>query len=368
MITPPLGIYVHFPWCVKKCPYCDFNSHPLKGELPTTDYLNALQADLDQWSSLLERRPIHSVFFGGGTPSLFPPHVFADLLSSLGCPSVEVTMEVNPGTAEFHSFPAYREAGINRLSFGAQSFNDEKLASLGRIHCADEIRSAFALARRAGFDNVNLDIMYGLPNQSVSEALDDLEAALALQPEHLSWYELTLEPKTEFHRRPPPLPREKTMLEIEFEGQAMLRGAGFERYEVSAWARTGFQCRHNLNYWQYGDYLGIGAGAHGKVTDEDDIVRTRKAAQPRLYLDRPQHLESTGVAPAMRRGEFLLNVLRLPEGVPWPAFEEGTGLTSEHALQPAWREWVEKGMLREDRIATTALGYRYIDTVLQSFL
>lgn len=368
MITPPLGVYVHFPWCVKKCPYCDFNSHPLKGGLPTTEYLHALHIDLDQWSVTLEERPIHSVFFGGGTPSLFPPHVFDDLLRLLGSPTVEVTMEVNPGTAEFHAFPLYRKAGINRLSFGAQSFNDEKLASLGRIHCADETRGAFALARQAGFDNINLDIMYGLPNQSVSEALADLEAALALQPEHLSWYELTLEPKTEFHRRPPPLPREETMLDIEERGSAMLRRAGFERYEVSAWSRAGFVCQHNLNYWQYGDYLGIGAGAHGKLTNQDGIIRTRKAAQPRLYLEQPQHVEWIDVELAVRTGEFLLNVLRLPDGQPWRAFEDTTGLASAEYLQPIWQHWVQKGMLRADRIATTPLGYRYIDTILQSFI
>lgn len=368
MIAPPLGIYVHFPWCVKKCPYCDFNSHPLKGGLPTTEYLQALHKDLDHWTPTLEDRPIHSVFFGGGTPSLFPPDVFDALLRRLGTPSVEITMEVNPGTAEFHAFPRYREAGINRLSFGAQSFNDEKLAALGRIHCADETRSAFALARRAGFDNVNLDIMYGLPNQSVSEALADLDAALALQPEHLSWYELTLEPKTEFHRRPPTLPREETMFEMEERGSAMLRSAGFERYEVSAWSRTGFVCQHNLNYWQYGDYLGIGAGAHGKVTKESGITRTRKAAQPRLYLEHPEHVETTDVKVSARSGEFLLNVLRLPEGLPWNAFEETTGLASAQYLQPIWKQWVQKGMLRADRIATTPLGYRYIDTILQSFI
>lgn len=368
MITPLLGVYVHFPWCVKKCPYCDFNSHPLKGGLPTTEYLHALHIDLDQWSVTLEERPIHSVFFGGGTPSLFPPHVFDDLLRLLGSPTVEVTMEVNPGTAEFHAFPLYRKAGINRLSFGAQSFNDEKLASLGRIHCADETRGAFALARQAGFDNINLDIMYGLPNQSVSEALADLEAALALQPEHLSWYELTLEPKTEFHRRPPPLPREETMLDIEERGSAMLRRAGFERYEVSAWSRAGFVCQHNLNYWQYGDYLGIGAGAHGKLTNQDGIIRTRKAAQPRLYLEQPQHVEWIDVELAVRTGEFLLNVLRLPDGQPWRAFEDTTGLASAEYLQPIWQHWVQKGMLRADRIATTPLGYRYIDTILQSFI
>ena len=368
MITPPLGVYVHFPWCVKKCPYCDFNSHPLKGGLPTTEYLHALHIDLDQWSVTLEERPIHSVFFGGGTPSLFPPHVFDYLLRLLGSPTVEVTMEVNPGTAEFHAFPLYRKAGINRLSFGAQSFNDEKLASLGRIHCADETRGAFALARQAGFDNINLDIMYGLPNQSVSEALADLEAALALQPEHLSWYELTLEPKTEFHRRPPPLPREETMLDIEERGSAMLRRAGFERYEVSAWSRAGFVCQHNLNYWQYGDYLGIGAGAHGKLTNQDGIIRTRKAAQPRLYLEQPQHVEWIDVELAVRTGEFLLNVLRLPDGQPWRAFEDTTGLASAEYLQPIWQHWVQKGMLRADRIAATPLGYRYIDTILQSFI
>ena len=368
MITPPLGVYVHFPWCVKKCPYCDFNSHPLKGGLPTAEYLQALHVDLDQSSESLESRSIHTVFFGGGTPSLFPSHVFDDLLHRLGSPSVEVTMEVNPGTAEFHALPLYRKAGINRLSFGAQSFNDEKLAALGRIHSADETRSAFALARQAGFDNINLDIMYGLPNQSVSEALADLESAIALRPEHLSWYELTLEPKTEFHRRPPLLPREETMFEIEERGSTVLRHAGFERYEVSAWTRSGFQCQHNLNYWQYGDYLGVGAGAHGKVTIGDRIVRTRKAPQPRLYLEHPDHIESIDVEPAARTGEFLLNVLRLPEGLPWRAFEDSTGLASTQYLLPIWQQWVQKGMLRADRIATTPLGYCYIDTILQSFI
>ena len=362
-----LGVYVHFPWCVKKCPYCDFNSHPLRGELPSAEYLDAVLTDLESYTSMLASRSILSVFFGGGTPSLFAPEVFSTLLRALDSPAVETTMEINPGTAEFHSLPGYLDAGINRLSFGAQSFDNNRLLALGRIHRAEETIRAVQLARAAGFKNINLDIMYGLPGQSADEAIADLRTALSLEPEHLSWYELTLEPKTEFYRRPPTLPSEETMLEIEDSGRTLLQQHGFERYEVSAWAKPGYRCQHNLNYWRYGDYVGLGAGAHGKLTDGNTILRTRKAAQPRLYLAAPGKTETVPVDPNARSGEFLLNVLRLRDGVPWEAFERGTGLDPS-TLEATWEDGVTAGLLQKHRIATTDLGFRFLDTVLQSFL
>jgi len=361
------ALYVHFPWCVRKCPYCDFNSHRLTGELPESAYVDALEMDLESQRKLSGDLSLGSIFFGGGTPSLFGPESFVRLIGQAGDSPVEVTLEANPGTAEFHSFSAYRAAGINRLSLGAQSFSNDMLQRLGRIHCADETRRAFFLAREGGFDNINLDLMYGLPGQNAEGAIADLMAALELGPEHLSWYELTLEPKTEFFRRPPRLPPEDTMAAIEDAGHALLRAHGYERYEVSAWAKPGRQCMHNLNYWQFGDYLGIGAGAHGKLTGKAGIVRTRKAPQPRLYLRNPGDTQRIRVAGDLLIGEFMLNVLRLSEGVPTAWFESRTGLSLDR-LEPAWTRGVEDGLLRRDRLATTPLGFRYLDSVLQRFL
>lgn len=369
-----LGLYVHFPWCVRKCPYCDFNSHPQRGALPEAEYVEALLTDAADALADVASGSIRSVFCGGGTPSLFSPAAFGRLLDALAphlASDAEVTMEANPGTAEHHDFAGYRTAGINRISLGAQSFDDAMLTRLGRIHGAADTERALALVRRAGFDNVNLDLMYGLPGQTAAAAMADLDAALRLAPAHLSWYQLTIEPKTEFARRPPVLASDSEVEDMESLGHGRLAAAGYARYEVSAYARDGRQCRHNLTYWTFGDYVGIGAGAHGKHSrrsaDGLEVVRTRKASQPRLYLAAPAATERAEVAPQERVAEFLMNVLRLKEGVAWARLPETTGLTRE-ALEPAWNGLVQQGLLRDDRIAATALGYRYLDGVLQRFL
>ena len=368
---PNLGIYVHFPWCVHKCPYCDFNSHPLKDGLQEQPYTQALLADIAGSTELIASRDITSVFFGGGTPSLFSPQSFSQVLRALRVTALqlspEITIEANPGTREYHGFDGYRAAGINRLSLGAQSFSDKALKRLGRIHSASETLRAFADARRAGFDNINLDIMYGLPEQSPTDALDDLGKAIELGPEHISWYELTLEPKTEFHRRPPVLPAEDSMHEMESAGRVLLEAAGYVRYEVSAWSRPYRQSAHNLNYWRFGDYAGFGAGAHGKISDSAGIRRTARASQPRLYMNDPGHHTVTQLDARRLRFEFLLNVLRLPDGATFADLSATTGLDAG-VLEPEWSEGVKRGLLRKDRIATTPLGFVYLDGVLQTFL
>jgi putative oxygen-independent coproporphyrinogen III oxidase len=373
-VTEAVALYVHLPWCVRKCPYCDFNSHPQRGALPEREYLEALRADAADAVAGLTPRRIGSVFFGGGTPSLFAPASFAALLDDLAphlTADAEITMEANPGTAEHHDLAGYRLAGINRLSLGAQSFDDAMLERLGRIHAAADTIRAMALARRGGFDNVNVDLMYGLPEQTVQGAMDDLYNALALAPEHVSWYQLTIEPKTEFARRPPLLASDSVVDQIERRGHERLADAGFDRYEVSAYARLGRRCRHNLAYWTFGDYLGIGAGAHGKMTRRVDgalrIERTRKPSQPRLYLAAPTATETTAIAEDERACEFLMNALRLRDGVHWPRLSEATTL-ERAALEPQWSALVSQGLVRDDRIATTPLGYRHLDAVLQQFL
>lgn len=369
-----IGLYLHFPWCVRKCPYCDFNSHPLRGSLNEAGYLDALHADLTAALADVDAACITTVFCGGGTPSLFSADAFAALLGSLGdrlAPSAEITLEANPGTVEHHDFAAYRRAGINRLSLGAQSFDPGQLQRLGRIHGAGDIGRAFHRARQGGFANINLDLMYGLPGQTAVEALDDLEQALELEPEHVSWYQLTIEPKTEFARRPPRLPDESVLAVMESEGHARLAAAGLQRYEVSAFASPGLECRHNLNYWRFGDYLGAGAGAHGKRTylgpSGLEVRRTRKASQPRLYLNAPAASTTHTVAPRDRTFEFMLNALRLADGVSQGCFEARTGLSLE-SLAPLWEPLVADGLVQADRIATTELGWRHLDTVLQRFL
>lgn len=370
----PLGLYVHFPWCVRKCPYCDFNSHPLRGSLDEAGYLAALRADAAAALAGLPPRRIDSVFFGGGTPSLFSATAFAELLGFLEpwlAPEAEVTLEANPGTLEHHDFGAYRRAGINRLSLGAQSFDPHQLTVLGRIHGADDTERAFARARAAGFDNINLDIMYGLPRQTAPAALADLGKALTLAPEHLSWYQLTLEPKTEFARRPPVLATESAIASMESEGHGLLAAHGYRRYEVSAYARAGAICRHNLNYWSFGDYMGIGAGAHGKrsvtVDGTLEILRTIKPAQPRLYQRDPLQTECVAVPPDERAFEFMMNALRLVDGVPWPLFEARTGL-SPARIAPLWESLATQGLVERERIVTTPRGFRYLDGVLDAFL
>lgn len=334
-------------------------------------YVDALVKDLHQQLEESAVARISSVFFGGGTPSLFPAEAFARVLEALAgrlAADAEITMEANPGTTEHGDFGGYRAAGINRISFGAQSFDDARLAELGRIHDSQAIRSSFELARQAGFDNLNLDLMYGLPNQSRDGALADLQAAIALEPEHISWYQLTLEPKTEFARRPPPLPGDIVLEAMEEAGYRLLEAAGYRRYEVSAFARPGRECRHNLQYWTFGDYLGVGAGAHGKYRGPDGVsVRTRKAHQPRLYLADPTATVSEPIEKAALPGEFMLNVLRLVDGVPNERFEETTG-SALSTLTPVRERQIQAGLLRADRLAATARGYPLLDSLIQDYL
>ncbi len=371
-LTAPdtLALYVHFPWCVKKCPYCDFNSHPLKGTLDEAAYVDALLRDLDAQLAAGETRAITSVFFGGGTPSLFGAESFRRLLERLEpqlAEEAEITLEANPGTLEHKPLDAYRAAGINRLSLGVQSFDPTQLKRLGRIHGPEDVYGSFNSARHGGFDNINIDLMYALPEQTVAAAGADLEAALELEPEHLSWYQLTLEPKTEFYARPPTLPDEDTVADMEDAGRRLLSTAGFERYEVSAYAQPGREARHNLNYWRFGDYLGIGAGAHGKLTRGGEVLRTEKPSQPRRYLGDPLELSTRAVGGDALAGEYLLNALRLTQGTSFAEFEARTGLKTA-TLTSRWKRWAELGAVQPDRLAATELGFAHLDRVLKEFL
>jgi oxygen-independent coproporphyrinogen-3 oxidase len=344
--VPPLALYVHIPWCLRKCPYCDFNSHALRGALPEADYVEVLLADLEQdVAALTAPSPLISVFIGGGTPSLLSGGAVSRLLAGVRAdiglaPDAEITLEANPGAAEAGRFAAYREAGVNRLSLGVQSLSAAHLARLGRIHGPQEVRSAVAAARSAGFENLNVDLMYALPEQSLDEARADLESAIALAPEHLSYYQLTLEPNTAFHAAPPPLPDDDLAAEMHDQGLGLLAAAGYARYEVSAYARPGRRCRHNLNYWEFGDYLGIGAGGHGKVTTPPAgagrVRRTAKLRQPAAYLDpanRGRLVNSERVLNADDLVlEFAMNALRLGEGFSAGLFEARTGLSYKRIL------------------------------------
>ncbi len=356
------SLYAHFPWCVKKCPYCDFNSHPLDGSLANDRYIDALILDLNTQRAAHDTHRFTTVFFGGGTPSLFDPADFGRLLAQVSCDG-EVTMEANPGTTEHADFAAYARAGINRLSLGVQSFSATMLQRLGRIHSAEDAARAVRAARRGGFENINLDIMYGLPEQTLDEALMDLRRAISLAPEHISWYQLTIEPKTAFHSRPPTLPDETLLADMEAHGWLLLNEAGYRRYEVSAWSQPDRACQHNLNYWRFGDYLGIGAGAHGKLGRQ----RTDKAKAPSRYLSAPAETNYRTLVDDDLRFEYLLNALRLVEGTSWDVFTERTGLAPMHD-DPTWRRGCALGLLQSDRVATTPLGYRHLDSVLTMFL
>jgi oxygen-independent coproporphyrinogen-3 oxidase len=377
---PPLALYVHLPWCVRKCPYCDFNSHVHKGDLPEAEYVAALLGDLDADLPLVAGRTVETVFFGGGTPSLFAAEHIDALLAGVRArlplaPGAEVTLEANPGTVEHGRFAAYRDAGVNRVSVGAQSFGARQLALLGRIHAADDTARAVGELAAAGLANFNLDLMYALPEQTLEGAARDVSAALALGPAHLSYYQLTLEPGTVFHARPPPLPDEDLAEEIQVAMHARLAAAGFRRYEISAWARPGAECRHNLNYWLFGDYLGIGAGAHGKLSGVAgaEIVRTVKTKQPREYLERAcDGREQRVLAPvpaAARPFEFMLNALRLPQGFRRELFASRTGLALE-TLAPVLTLAAARGLLEEagDRWRPTALGLRFLNDLQALFL
>ena len=334
LTAPPLSLYVHLPWCVRKCPYCDFNSHPLRGEIPEAAYLAALVADFEQDAALVASRTIRTVFFGGGTPSLFSPASIARLLevvrARLDCASdLEVTLEANPGAIEHGSFRDYCDAGVTRLSLGVQSFQRRHLVALGRIHDERAAHAAIEQAQAAGFENLNIDLMYGLPEQSLADAVADVNEACAHAPAHISHYQLTLEPGTPFHRNPPPLPDDEACAAIQDATFAMLARHGYAQYEISAHARAGRECAHNLNYWTFGDYLGIGAGAHGKLTVGRSIRRVHKQRQPRAYMESAQGSERIAgeheVAPREAAFEYMLNALRLCRGFSAGEFEARTG-------------------------------------------
>ena len=372
---PPLGLYIHVPWCVRKCPYCDFNSHSFTGPLPEDDYLDALLEDLRQDLALVRDRPVSTVFIGGGTPSLMSPAFYQRLFHRIGewiafTPDAEITLEANPGTVEQGRFRGFREAGINRLSIGIQSFNPHHLRQLGRIHDDNDARRAIESAFEAGFDNLNLDLMHGLPDQSPQQALADLDEALSWQTPHLSWYQLTLEPNTEFYSRPPALPEDDTLWSIWQAGRERLLAAGFDDYEVSAWARPGRPSRHNLNYWTFGDYLAVGAGAHGKMSLADgDILRYWKTRQPDAYLRRigSRTAGTQSIDPEERPLEFMMNALRLKEGVDEVLFRERTGLplTTIAAILNQLRT---DGLLDPRRLQATERGRQVLNSVLERFL
>ena len=380
MTPPPLSLYVHLPWCVQKCPYCDFNSHTAGDSAPTDRYIDALITDLDRESTRAGDRTIETIFLGGGTPSLFSPGQIEQLLAAVWtrfqvAADVEVTMEANPGTVESGSPAGYREAGVNRLSIGAQSFDDAALRRLGRIHASDDIRRTVDAVRAAGFDNFNLDLMHALPGQTVAAAESDVRTAISLEPTHISWYQLTLEPNTVFHARPPEdLPDEGRVADIQEAGGALLQAAGFEQYEVSAWARDGRRCRHNVNYWQFGDYLAVGAGAHGKLSDAHGVSRYRKPANPLQYMLAMEQQSGYGqlepIAGDDLLFEFMLNALRLAEGFPEAVFEERTGLPAA-VLEEGASTAVEKGLIRRGANATwrpTELGWRFLNDLQAEFL
>jgi putative oxygen-independent coproporphyrinogen III oxidase len=377
---PPLSLYVHLPWCVRKCPYCDFNSYTMGDDAPRERYLNALLADLDVESQRANGRELISVFLGGGTPSIFSPRQIGRLLDGVRerfalNSELEVTMEANPGTVECGDPVGYRQAGVNRLSIGAQSFSPEALEALGRIHSVDDIERAFGEAREAGFDNINLDIMYGLPGQSVAAAMFDLERAAALEPQHLSWYHLTLEPNTVFHARPPAgMPDQEKSAQIQDQGQALLDELAYEQYEVSAYARDRKRCKHNLNYWSFGDYLAVGAGAHGKISNDAGIWRYVKAANPKQYLETIEAgtpvPDPQPVAPQERLFEFMLNVSRLDAGFTEQFFTARTGLPAK-TLRERLETPSAKGLIElsaGDRWQVTPLGRRFLNDLQADFL
>lgn len=370
----PLAVYVHIPWCVKKCPYCDFNSHAQREAIPEAAYLDALTRDLEMSLPQVWGREVSSIFIGGGTPSLFTPQAIDRLLTTLRTllrvsPVAEITLEANPGTYEAARFKAYREAGVNRLSLGIQSFNPDHLKALGRIHDEHEARAA-AVTAIALFESVNLDLMYALPGQTLALARADLEAAIALGPTHLSAYHLTLEPNTPFAAAPPVLPDDDTAADMQAQAEDLLGAAGYQHYETSAFARPGWHCRHNLNYWTFGDYLGLGAGAHGKLSFHDRILRQARQKHPKAYMEAPGQLaEQRTLDRHDRVFEFMMNALRLNAGFDPRLFEQRTGL-SIAAAEPGLQEALRRGLLERDlhNIRPSATGRRFLNELLQVFL
>ncbi|MDO8597332.1 MAG: radical SAM family heme chaperone HemW [Sulfuricaulis sp.] len=375
---PPLSLYVHIPWCVRKCPYCDFNSHEARAKIPEQEYIDALLRDLEQDLPRVWGRIVHTIFIGGGTPSLFSPEAIDRLLSGIRArlpldQNAEITLEANPGTVELERFRGFRAAGINRLSIGIQSFEDEKLKALGRIHGRAEALRAAEAAHAAGFDNFNLDLMFGLPGQTVEQALADMRTAMALRPTHLSAYQLTIEPNTLFHARPPTLPDDDITWDMQNQLQTELAAADYRQYEVSAYARPGYECRHNLNYWKFGDYLGIGAGAHAKITNASGITRLWKVKHPNEYLSAAGSPESIGGEQKLSRhdavAEFMLNALRLVDGFPSPLFQERAGLPIS-ACEPKLTLAENQGLIEWDTqsIRPTPQGRRFLNNLLELFV
>jgi oxygen-independent coproporphyrinogen-3 oxidase len=374
---PPLSLYIHIPWCVRKCPYCDFNSHAAGPNLPESAYVDALLADLDADLQHVHGRQLTSIFFGGGTPSLFSPQALGRILAGVEqrikfAADIEITLEANPGTFEQAKFSAYRQLGINRLSIGVQSFQQAKLSALGRIHDGDEAIRAADMARQAGFDNFNLDLMHGLPDQSIDDALFDLRTAIAQQPTHLSWYQLTMEPNTVFWSQPPQLPEDDILWDIQEAGLQLLAEHGYAQYEVSAYARDGQRARHNLNYWSFGDFLGIGAGAHAKLSSPSgQIMRSWKTRLPKDYLDSSKgFLAGEKVLSADELPfEFLMNVLRLNDGAASQLFTQRTGLPLS-LLATARKNAEQRGLLLPDpaRLTASREGQLFLNDLLQYFL
>jgi oxygen-independent coproporphyrinogen-3 oxidase len=369
---PPLALYVHIPWCVRKCPYCDFNSHERSGELPEKAYVEKLLLDLEGHLPSVWGRRLSSVFIGGGTPSLFSPESIDALLSGVRArlplePGAEVTLEANPGTVEAGRFRGFHGAGVNRISIGVQSFDDRMLTALGRIHSADEARRAIAAAL-AAFDNVNIDLMYALPGQSADMARADITEAANAGTPHVSAYQLTIEPNTAFWSKPPPLPEHDAAADMQLLVEEVLHGAGYEHYEISAFAKPGTRCRHNLNYWEFGDYLGIGAGAHGKISFPDRITRHERAKQPARHLNETT-VENRVIAPAELPFEFMLNALRLVEGFAVELFTERTGLPFT-AMRLGLERAEQQGLLERDlkTIRPTERGQRFLNELLALFL
>jgi len=379
MIQPPLSLYIHLPWCVRKCPYCDFNSHALRSGIPERRYVKALLADLEQDLHWHQNPSLVSIFVGGGTPSLFSPESLNDLLNGIRqrapCgQDIEITLEANPGTVEAGRFREFRDLGINRLSLGIQSFQDAKLSALGRIHRGSEALNAIESAQKSGFTNLNLDLMFGLPGQNPADALYDLRTAISQNPTHISYYQLTLEPNTLFAKYPPPLPPDDEIWEIQRRCHAVLEESGFHQYEISAFARRGHPCRHNLNYWRFGDYLGIGAGAHGKITtpSKGKIHRQWKLRHPMHYMDKAADDSRTGgrqeVSPSERPLEFLMNTLRLREGFGRKQFESHTGLPFS-TIEETVTDLCGEGLLVDGAhgFHCSDKGWLFLDSILERF-
>lgn len=376
----PLSLYIHFPWCVQKCPYCDFNSHALKADLPEDRYIDALLADLAQDIERFEEtRPLQSIFLGGGTPSLFSAQALQTLLAGIEqrlafAEDIEITLEANPGTIESGKFRGYRDAGIKRLSIGVQSFDDRHLKRLGRIHSGRDAIRAVETAHHAGLTNFNLDLMFGLPEQTLQEARADIRQAVALKPTHLSFYQLTIEPNTYFHRFPPTLPHDESIFSMQQECQQLLAKHRYEQYEISAYARPGFSCRHNQHYWRFGDYLGIGAGAHGKISRglPERIERYWKVKSPEQYLRTAATAQRYGgcysIAPQELPLEFVMNHLRLRRGFDLQTYSKTTGLDAQ-TLEPALTQCIEQNLLLKEgsRVYCSELGWNFLDTILQNF-